>query len=119
VKKLSLLFGLFLVGCPNDPTNPVVIPPVVVVVPPPVTPPPDPTVVTPPAPTVIPPAPVVVGCKSSCDNIKVLCPNDYKDSCVAVCQHNLQSNLTPMNMNCLTNAKTQDAIKSCGFVKCI
>jgi hypothetical protein len=114
VKKLSLLFGLFLVGCPNDPTNPVVIP----VTPDPTVTPPAPTVTAPPAPTT-PPAPIVVGCKSSCDNIKVLCPNDYKDSCVAVCQHNLQSNLTPMNMNCLTNAKTQDAIKSCGFVKCI
>lgn len=103
-----VIAGIALVACPPDPL-----------------PPDGGTDAGPPTPVADagpPPAPVDASTPAvaACANLAALgCPEGAAATCAPTIDHVLAVKLTPLNVACLTSAKSKTAVRACGpFVRC-
>jgi hypothetical protein len=64
-----------------------------------------------------PPGPDIYG--AACANLAAVgCPEGSRDNCAEVMQQAQEAHLTDLHPTCLAAAKTQDAARACGSVRC-
>lgn len=78
---------------------------------------------TPPTPPIPVPsdsdAGVIATCSNVCLNLHALgCPEGFDTTCTHVCEQAQSSGLTDLNLPCLVNAKTVNAVRLCRSVDC-